>query len=130
MLSEHIDLIESLGLKLFFVAIFLLIGLAIHDVLKRGNVPRFGRLIVWLVLFLGCAGFVAKGLIEMGWEGSGIGSLLFICDVWPNSKLIEQHWICSQLRSAPAGQRPIHSPVRPNSRSTSATSSSAIGRTA
>ena len=73
MLSEHIDLIESLGLKLFFVAIFLLIGLAIHDVLKRGNVPRFGRLIVWLGLFLGCAGFVAKGLIEMGWEGSGIG---------------------------------------------------------
>ena len=32
MLYEHIDLIESLGLKLFFVAIFLLIGLAIHDV--------------------------------------------------------------------------------------------------
>jgi hypothetical protein len=50
MLSEHIDLIESLGLKLFFVAIFLLIGLAIQDVLKRGNVPRFGRFIVWLVL--------------------------------------------------------------------------------
>ena len=73
MLSEHIDLIESLGLKLFFVAIFLLIGLAIQDVLKRGNVPRFGRFIVWLVLFLGCAGFVAQGLIEMGWEGSGIG---------------------------------------------------------
>lgn len=55
------------------MAIFLLIGLAIQDVLKRGNVPRFGRFIVWLVLFLGCAGFVAKGLIEMGWEGSGIG---------------------------------------------------------
>ena len=59
--------------RMFFVAIFLLIGLAIQDVLKRGNVPRFGRFIVWLVLFLGCAGFVAKGLIEMGWEGSGIG---------------------------------------------------------
>ena len=66
-------MIASLGLKLFFVDIFPLSGLAIHDVLKRGNVPRFGRLIVWLVLFLGCAGFVAKGLIEMGWEGSGIG---------------------------------------------------------
>ena len=73
MLSEHIDLIESLGLKLFLLAIFILIGLAIHDVLKLGNVPRFGRVIVWLVLCLGCAGFVAKGLIEMGWEGSGIG---------------------------------------------------------
>ncbi|MFM4702640.1 DUF2788 domain-containing protein [Aeromonas bivalvium] len=73
MLSQHIELIESLGLKLFFVAIFLLIGLAIQDVLKRGNVPRFGRFIVWLVLFLGCAGFVAKGLIELSWEGSGLG---------------------------------------------------------
>ncbi|MGL4251407.1 MAG: DUF2788 domain-containing protein [Aeromonas sp.] len=73
MLSEHIDLIESLGLKLFIVAIFILIGLAIQDVLKRGNVPRFGRFIVWLVLFLGCAGFVAKGLIELSWEGSGLG---------------------------------------------------------
>ncbi|WP_042010148.1 DUF2788 domain-containing protein [Aeromonas fluvialis] len=73
MLSEHIDLIESLGLKLFLVAIFILIGLAIQDVLKRGNVPRFGRFIVWLVLFLGCAGFVAKGLIELSWEGSGLG---------------------------------------------------------
>ncbi|EOD56119.1 DUF2788 domain-containing protein [Aeromonas bivalvium] len=73
MLSQHIELIESLGLKLFFVAVFLLIGLAIQDVLKRGNVPRFGRFIVWLVLFLGCAGFVAKGLIELSWEGSGLG---------------------------------------------------------
>ncbi len=73
MLSEHIDLIESLGLKLFFVAIFILIGLAIQDVLKRGNVPRFGRFIVWLVLFLGCAGFVAEALIELCWEGSGLG---------------------------------------------------------
>ncbi|QFI54201.1 DUF2788 domain-containing protein [Aeromonas simiae] len=73
MLSQHIDLIESIGLKAFFVIVFLLIGLAIQDVLKRGNVPPFGRLIVWLVLFLGCAGFVAKGLIELSWEGAGIG---------------------------------------------------------
>ncbi|MGL5451840.1 MAG: DUF2788 domain-containing protein [Aeromonas sp.] len=73
MLSEHIDWIESVGLKLFFLAIFILIGLAIHDVLKRGNVPRFGRLVVWLVLFLGCAGFVAKGLIELSFEGSELG---------------------------------------------------------
>jgi hypothetical protein len=60
MLSEHIDLIESLGLKLFFVAISV-IDLAIQDVLKRGNVPRFGRLIVWLVLFLGCGVLSPRG---------------------------------------------------------------------
>ncbi|WP_204794937.1 DUF2788 domain-containing protein [Oceanisphaera litoralis] len=70
---EQIELLESLGLKLFFVAIFLLIGLAIQDVLKRGKVPKFGRYIVWAVLFLGCAGFLAKGVIEAVWEGGGVG---------------------------------------------------------
>ncbi|MGP7732750.1 DUF2788 domain-containing protein [Oceanimonas smirnovii] len=70
---DQIELLESLGLKLFFVAIFLLIGLAIQDVLKRGNVPKFGRSIVWLVLFLGCAGFIAKGIIEAAWESGGVG---------------------------------------------------------
>ncbi|WP_107851712.1 DUF2788 domain-containing protein [Oceanimonas marisflavi] len=70
---DQIELLESLGLKLFFLLIFLLIGLAIHDVLKRGNVPKFGRFVVWLVLFLGCAGFVAKGIIEAAWESGGLG---------------------------------------------------------
>ncbi len=70
---EQIELLEVWGLKLFLVAIFLLIGLAIQDVLKRGNVPKFGRMIVWLVLFLGCSGFIAKGIIEMYWEGGGLG---------------------------------------------------------
>ncbi|GLT15685.1 MAG TPA: DUF2788 domain-containing protein [Vibrio sp.] len=73
MLYEHINTIESLGLDLFFASLFLLIGLAIKDVLKQGNVPVFGRRIVWLVLFLGCAGFIAKGLIQMSWEGTGLG---------------------------------------------------------
>ncbi|TON17187.1 hypothetical protein CGH62_26405, partial [Vibrio parahaemolyticus] len=27
----------------------------------------------WLVLFLGCAGFIAKGIIQLTWEGSGLG---------------------------------------------------------
>ncbi|MEF1214045.1 DUF2788 domain-containing protein, partial [Vibrio alginolyticus] len=26
-----------------------------------------------LVLFLGCAGFIAKGVIQLTWEGSGLG---------------------------------------------------------
>lgn len=67
MLSDYVDLIETFGLRAFFVIVFLLIGLAIHDVLKRGNVPLFGRMIVWLVLFLGCVGFIAKGIIEWTW---------------------------------------------------------------
>ncbi len=73
MLYDYIDILESIGLDLLFAAIFFLIGMAIQDVLKKGNVPVFGRRIVWLVLFLGCAGFVAKGIIQLTWEGSGLG---------------------------------------------------------
>lgn len=72
MLYEHFDLIESIGLDLLFASIFFFIGMAIKDVLKQANVPSFGRKIVWLVLFLGCAGFIAKGLIQLSWEGSGL----------------------------------------------------------
>jgi hypothetical protein len=68
MLSEHFELIETLGTNFALAILFLLIGLAIQDVLKKGNVPKFGRWLVWLVLFLGCAGFIAKGLIQIFWE--------------------------------------------------------------
>jgi len=53
--------------------IFFFIGMAIQDVLKKGDVPKFGRYIVWLVLFLGCSGFIAKGLIQVFWQGAGVG---------------------------------------------------------
>ena len=70
---DYINMLESIGLDLLFAAIFFFIGMAIKDVLKQGNVPPFGRRIVWLVLFLGCAGFNAKGLIQLSWEGTGLG---------------------------------------------------------
>ncbi len=73
MLYDYMDTLESIGLDLLFAAIFFFIGMAIKDVLKQGNVPVFGRRIVWLVLFLGCAGFIAKGVIQLTWEGSGLG---------------------------------------------------------
>ncbi|MCF1427072.1 MAG: DUF2788 domain-containing protein [Shewanella sp.] len=73
MLNQYMEQIETLGLDLFFAAIFFFIGMAIRDVLKQGNVPKFGQFIVWLVLFLGCAGFVLKGIIQFTWETSGIG---------------------------------------------------------
>lgn len=72
MLYDYMDMLESIGLDLLFAAIFFFIGMAIKDVLKQGNVPVFGRRIVWLVLFLGCAGFIAKGIIQLTWEVLGV----------------------------------------------------------
>lgn len=72
-IAEHIEQIESAGLYFFFAAIFFFIGMAIHDVLKKGNVPMFGRAVVWLVLFLGCAGFIAKGVIQVYFQSTGTG---------------------------------------------------------
>ncbi|MFI3245569.1 MAG: DUF2788 domain-containing protein [Ferrimonas sp.] len=68
---DHYEVLETLGLYLLFGGIFILIGLAIKDVLTQGKVPPLGRFVVWLVLFLGCAGFIAKGLIQLYWEGIG-----------------------------------------------------------
>ncbi|BDY05721.1 MULTISPECIES: DUF2788 domain-containing protein [Ferrimonas] len=73
MLVSDVAQLEAVGLNLFFAAVFFLIGMSIRDVLNRGDVPAFGRYIVWLVLFLGCAGFIAKGIIQLVWEGSGVG---------------------------------------------------------
>jgi len=73
MLYDYMNMLESIGLDLLFASIFFLIGMAIKDVLKQGNVTPFGRRIVWLVLFLGCAGFILKGLIQLSWEGTGLG---------------------------------------------------------
>ncbi len=49
------------------------IGLSIHDVMKKNDVPKMGQLVVYFVLFLGCAGFIAKGIIQMVWESQGVG---------------------------------------------------------
>ena len=73
MTPEQFALAESIGLNLFFVGIFFFIGMAIQDVLKKSNVPKFGRVFVWLVLFLGCFGFIVKGAIQFYWEYNGIG---------------------------------------------------------
>jgi len=73
MLAEHFVLIETIGLNLFFAFIFIFIGLSIHDVMKKNDVPKTGRYVVYFVLFLGCAGFVAKGVIQFIWESQGVG---------------------------------------------------------
>lgn len=57
--------LESFGLDLFFAGIFFFIFMAIRDVLKQGNVPTYGKFVVWGVLTLGCVGFIAKGIIQL-----------------------------------------------------------------
>ncbi|MCH8492089.1 MAG: DUF2788 domain-containing protein [Idiomarina sp.] len=64
MFADNLEQIESLMMNIAIAGLFLLIGLAIQDVLKKGDVPKFGRIAVWLVLFLGMAGFLAKGIIQ------------------------------------------------------------------
>ena len=73
MLSEHYELIEGIVLNLALFGLFALMGLAIHDVLKKNDVPLAGRMVAYLVLFLGAAGFLAKGIIQVFWQSSGMG---------------------------------------------------------
>ncbi len=73
MLAEYLEVIEAIGLNLFFAFIFIFIGLSIHDVMTKNDVPKMGRMVVYFVLFLGCAGFIAKGVIQFVWESQGVG---------------------------------------------------------
>lgn len=72
MLSEYYEQIEAIVLNLTLVGLFALMGFAIHDVLKKNDVPIIGRAVVYLVLFLGAAGFLAKGIIQVFWQSSGV----------------------------------------------------------
>ncbi len=72
MLSDNYELIEALVLNLSLAILFILMGLAVHDVLKNNNVPLIGRAVVYLVLFLGAAGFFVKGIIQVFWQSSGL----------------------------------------------------------
>ncbi|WP_416304984.1 DUF2788 domain-containing protein [Neptunicella sp. SCSIO 80796] len=64
MLSEYYEQIEAVALDVSLLILFILMGLAIHDVLKKNDVPKLGRYITYGVLLLGAAGFVVKGIIQ------------------------------------------------------------------
>ena len=68
MLQQYTEQIETLGLYGFYLFLFLLMGFSVQDVLKRSNVPKFGRYVVWGVLLFGCVGFIFKAIIELLWE--------------------------------------------------------------
>ena len=73
MIADNLELIEAIGLDLFFLFIFVFIGLSIHDVMNKNDVPKEGKIIVYFVLFLGCFGFIVKGVIQYVWESQGVG---------------------------------------------------------
>lgn len=73
MLSDYYEQIEAIALNLSLTILFLLMAYAVHDVLKKNDVPMVGRFVVYLVLFLGAAGFLAKGFIQVFWQSSGVG---------------------------------------------------------
>lgn len=72
MLAEYFELIESIMMNLGLLILFLLMGFAVHDVLKKNDVPLIGRAVAYGVLGLGALGFVAKGLIQIFWVSSGV----------------------------------------------------------
>ncbi|AWL12130.1 hypothetical protein HMF8227_01657 [Saliniradius amylolyticus] len=73
MLGEYYEQIEAVGLNLTLAVLFILMGVAVHDVLKKNQVPMAGRFVAYLVLFLGAAGFIAKGIIQLFWQSTGVG---------------------------------------------------------
>ncbi|MBF7072747.1 DUF2788 domain-containing protein [Glaciecola sp. MH2013] len=70
--ADNYQHIEAIVLNLSLVVLFILLGLAIHDVLKKNNVPLIGKVVAYGVLGLGAAGFVAKGVIQVFYSASGV----------------------------------------------------------
>jgi hypothetical protein len=72
MTPENYQQIESIVLYVSLIGLFILLALAIHDVLTKNDVPLVGRFVAYGVLGLGAAGFVTKGIIQLIYGASGI----------------------------------------------------------
>ncbi|MEW9799559.1 DUF2788 domain-containing protein [Alteromonas sp. CYL-A6] len=72
MLAENYELIESIMLYGGLSCLFILMSIAVHDVLKKNDVPMIGRLVTYGVLGMGAIGFLAKGIIELFWLSTGV----------------------------------------------------------
>lgn len=72
MLAKYYEQIESIMLDLGLVILIVVITFAIHDVLKKNDVPMIGRVVTYGVLGLGAMGFIAKGIIQLFWQNSGV----------------------------------------------------------
>nr|WP_136252348.1 DUF2788 domain-containing protein [Ningiella ruwaisensis] len=72
MSPEMFQRVEAIALNIGLVLLFALMFFAVHDVLKKNDVPKVGRFVAYGVLGLGAAGFVAKGIIQLFWQSQGI----------------------------------------------------------
>lgn len=63
-----IEQFESLGLWFGLGILYVFIIMAIRDVLKKSNAPKFGQFFVWLVLFLSPAVFIIKSIVPYFFE--------------------------------------------------------------
>ena len=72
MLAKYYEQIESIMLDLGLGILFVLMIFSVHDVLKKNDVPMIGRVVAYGVLGLGAMGFVAKGIIQLFWQSSGV----------------------------------------------------------
>lgn len=67
MLSENYELIEAIALNLSLFGLFVLMGLAVRDLLNKNKVSKLGRFVIYTVLLLGTVSFIAKGVIQLFW---------------------------------------------------------------
>jgi hypothetical protein len=65
MLNKYYEQIEAIGLNIAIAGLFILMAYVVHDVLSKNNVPTIGKVVVYFVLFLGAAGFIFKGLMQL-----------------------------------------------------------------
>lgn len=72
MSPETFQYVESIVLNITLVLLFLLMGYAVHDVMKKNDVPKMGRFVAYGVLGLGTLGFVIKGVIQFVYISSGV----------------------------------------------------------
>jgi len=72
MSSEMFQYIEPIILNVTLAGLFILMGYAIHDVMRKNDVPKIGRFVAYGVLGLGALGFVAKGIIQVWYISSGV----------------------------------------------------------
>ena len=72
MSPETFQYVENIVLNITLVLLFLLMGYAVHDVMKKNDVPKVGRFVAYGVLGLGALGLVVKGVIQLVYISSGV----------------------------------------------------------